>query len=100
MTDKYATRDKLDRRTLTDKLGRRKVDSIEKARVLANLAGYSVHSSSEFYFGRVFKVLWSEPIGAGGTEITVPTTRRSKTAFQVVRRFLIVKSTERQSMCM
>jgi hypothetical protein len=91
MTDEYTTRDKLDSC---------KVATIEKARVLANLAGFSVHSSSEFKFGKVFKVLWSEPVGSGGTEVTVPTKSRSKTAFQAVRHYLIVKSGERQSMCM
>jgi hypothetical protein len=90
MTDKYAARDKLDSR---------KVASVERVRALANLAGFSVHPSSEFKFGRVFKVLWTEPIGAGGTEITVPTMARSETDFHKVRRFVIIKSSERQAIC-
>jgi hypothetical protein len=92
MKDKSAVaRDKFDPRT---------VASLRKSRALANLAGYSLHSSSEFKVGKIFKVLWSEPIAAWGTEITVPAVERSITAFDKVRRFLIIKSGERQSMCM
>jgi hypothetical protein len=86
-----AARDKLDPRT---------VASLEKSRALANLAGYSVHPLSEFQIGRVFKVLWSEPIAAGGTGITVPTMGSSGRAFHSVRRFLITNSRESQTICM
>ncbi|PMD23432.1 hypothetical protein NA56DRAFT_71340 [Hyaloscypha hepaticicola] len=50
---------------------------------------FVVHHSREFYFGRVFKVLWSEPVGTGGTEITADFPH-SESAFHKVRRFLIV----------
>jgi hypothetical protein len=91
MTDKYGTRDKLDRR---------KVASIEKARALANLAEFSVRSSSKFYFGSVFKVLWSEPLGEGGTGFTVSTRGGGEIYFHKIRRFVIVKSCARQSICL
>jgi hypothetical protein len=84
----------------SDKFDPRTVASLGKSRALANLAGYSLHSLSKFKVGRIFKVLRSEPIAAGGTEITVPAVERSITAFDKVRRFLIVKSGEKQSMCM
>jgi hypothetical protein len=92
MTDKYAAREKLE-------LDSRKVAAIEKARVLANLAGYSIHSSSFFKVGKVFKVLWSEPVGDGGTKFTVSTMGRGETAFPQIRRFIVVMSSERHSIC-
>jgi hypothetical protein len=84
-----------------DMLDSRKAATIEKARVLANLAGFSVHRSWEFNFGKVFKVLWSEPLGDKGPEITVPTlVVRSGTDSHEVRRFVVVKSGERQATCL
>lgn len=60
---------------------------------------YSVHSSSFWKIGRVFMVLWREPVGAGGTKITVSPMKSSTTAFHRVRRFVIIKSCDRQSIC-
>ncbi|KAE9363767.1 hypothetical protein N431DRAFT_118062 [Stipitochalara longipes BDJ] len=57
---------------------------------------FQIHRSKEFEFGRVFKVLWSEPIGSGGTEIT--TTYSAKT-FYKVRRFVIMRQDKGHSIC-
>jgi hypothetical protein len=60
--------------------------------------GFKVHKSSEFRFGRVFKVLWSEPKGSGGTEINVP-AKYGQHAIHKIRRFIIVKSIRGHSVC-
>ncbi|KAH8745335.1 hypothetical protein F5882DRAFT_235302, partial [Hyaloscypha sp. PMI_1271] len=47
---------------------------------------------------QVFKVLWSEPVGSGGTEITTDAKYGEK-AFHKIRRFLIVKNKKGHSLC-
>jgi hypothetical protein len=55
------------------------------------LIGYKVHFSFEFKFGVVFKVLWSEPTGSTGTELSEDESPRTKyKAFNKVRRFVVV----------
>lgn len=53
---------------------------------------FRVHKSKEFRFGRIFKVLWSEPSGSGGTDISsdddMPMTKAR--AHTKTRRFVIV----------
>ncbi|PMD40892.1 hypothetical protein L207DRAFT_633837 [Hyaloscypha variabilis F] len=64
---------------------------------------FKVRRSSEFEFGRVFKVLWSEPKGAGGTEITAQDAQPSKygeKAYHKIRRFLVVKNDKGHSICL
>ncbi len=58
-------------------------------RGLNSFIEFVVHPSRDFYFGRIFKVLWSEPVGSGGTEITAEFPHSGR-AFHKVRRFLIV----------
>lgn len=100
-TQQYSTQeDMTDKNAAQENLNPRKVASLKKARALANLAGYLVHSSSFWKIGRVFIVLWTEPVGAGGTGITVPAMKWPTTAFHGVRRFMIVRSVEGHSMCM
>ncbi|PMD47651.1 hypothetical protein L207DRAFT_576419 [Hyaloscypha variabilis F] len=63
---------------------------------------FKVHRSSDFEFGRVFKVLWSEPAGAGGTEITeqnVQNTKFGEKAYHKVRRFIVMRSDRGHSIC-
>jgi len=68
---------------------------------LSGFKGFRVHRSREFEFGKVFKVLWSEPIGAGGTEITVENTpaKYGEKAFHKIRRFVVVQRNYGHSIC-
>ncbi|PQE23490.1 Ankyrin repeat-containing domain protein [Rutstroemia sp. NJR-2017a BVV2] len=56
---------------------------------------YQVHHSSEFKWGRIFKVLWTEPKGNGGESSTGSSTRSQgpyeQSYYSKVRRFLIIK---------
>ncbi|KAH8591812.1 hypothetical protein B0O99DRAFT_631715 [Bisporella sp. PMI_857] len=72
---------------------------------------FKVHSSKDFKFGRVFKVLWSEPHGIGGTEISleVDQARRysgnqkskyNEAAYHSVRRFVIVRENNGHCLCL
>jgi hypothetical protein len=60
----------------------------------------------DFKFGRVFKVLWTEPISGtafdkvGKVFKVLWSEPISGTAFGKVRRFVIIKSCDRQSICM
>ncbi len=78
----------------------RTVASLEKSRALANLAGYLIHSSNEFRFGKVFKVLWSEPMGAKCLDVSFLTMERSGTAFHKIRRLVVVRNGGRGAVCM
>ncbi|KAN0104755.1 hypothetical protein V8E51_010500 [Hyaloscypha variabilis] len=60
---------------------------------------FKVHKSKDFYFGRVFKVLWSEPVGSGGTEITVENAKYGEKSFHKVRRFIVVRKNKGHSTC-
>ncbi|KAG4435137.1 hypothetical protein IFR05_009369 [Cadophora sp. M221] len=56
---------------------------------------YKVHQPWEFKWGRVFKVMWAEPKGAGAQEdsdasYTQRQTANGGTDFQKVRRFIII----------
>jgi hypothetical protein len=83
-----------------DYLDKSKSFKLRKFRALSGCKGYKVHRSSEFQFGRVFKVLWSEPVGSGGTEITTQGPHGGMN-FSKVRRFLIVSSRNRgHSICL
>ncbi|KAH9206761.1 hypothetical protein DL95DRAFT_528272 [Leptodontidium sp. 2 PMI_412] len=57
---------------------------------------FKVHGSEYFEFGKVFKVLWSEPIGSGGTVITVA----NQQGFQKVRRFVVIDKRRGHSICL
>ncbi|KAL2064683.1 hypothetical protein VTL71DRAFT_3821 [Oculimacula yallundae] len=73
---------------------------------------YRVHPAWEFKFGRVFKILWSEPggngsgIGNDGDEISNPgtiTERQGKygeVLHQKVRRFVIIKAVGGHCICL
>jgi hypothetical protein len=72
-----------------------------KFRVLSTRVEFQVHRSKDFYFGRVFKVLWSEPVGSGGTEITPPVNSKyGEKAFHKIRRFIVVKPGNGHSICL
>jgi hypothetical protein len=58
---------------------------------------FKVHSSKYFKFGEVFKVLWSEPTGSTGTEITV--AKFGEKAYHKVRRFVIIESRKGHCIC-
>ncbi|KAH6676563.1 hypothetical protein B0J14DRAFT_356399 [Halenospora varia] len=61
--------------------------------------GYRVHDKKEFQFGRVFKVLWSEP----GSEQQGQSSRTSNIAgdsYQKVRRFVIVAQDKGHCVCL
>lgn len=42
------------------------------------LPGFKVYHSSEFKVGKVFKILWAEPYGVNGTQLTEPVQSRSQ----------------------
>ncbi|KAE9367984.1 hypothetical protein N431DRAFT_384049 [Stipitochalara longipes BDJ] len=69
---------------------------------------YKIRNSKEFEFGRasnmditfVFKVLWSEPFGSGGTEITaLSAAKHGEKAFHKVRRFIVMRNKKGHSIC-
>ncbi|KAL5322338.1 hypothetical protein ACEPPN_010311 [Leptodophora sp. 'Broadleaf-Isolate-01'] len=60
--------------------------------------GYKKCKSKDFKFGKVFKVLWSEPRGSNGTNITSMGSQGD--TFQKVRRFVIVKNFEGHCLCL
>jgi len=53
---------------------------------------------------KVFKVLWSEPTGSGGTEVTRPKgIRKAKygeSAYDSVRRFVIIREGNGHCICL
>lgn len=50
---------------------------------------------------KVFKILWSEPSGSTGTEITkLNSTKYGETSFSSIRRFVIIKTLEGHSICL
>ncbi|KAG4420845.1 hypothetical protein IFR04_006027 [Cadophora malorum] len=73
---------------------------------------FRVHSSDHFKFGKVstllekkdvgaltakvFKVMWSEPVGSGGTAIT----GAEQKGFQKVRRFVVIDTRNGHSICL
>jgi hypothetical protein len=62
---------------------------------------FRVHKSKDFYFGRVFKVLWSEPSGSGGTDISSDDDMPMKAkAYTKTRRFVIVDTRRGHSICL
>lgn len=63
---------------------------------------FKVHESWEFKFGRVFKVLWSEPTGSTGTVITgvVKKAKHGEYAYHSIRRFVIVSPREGHCICL
>jgi len=65
---------------------------------------YKLHQSKDFTFGRIFKVLWSEPTGSGGTEVTRPKgIRKAKfgeSAYDSVRRFVIIREGNGHCICL
>ncbi|KAK4215939.1 hypothetical protein QBC37DRAFT_113180 [Rhypophila decipiens] len=62
---------------------------------------YIVEPSSRFYTGDVFKVLWSEPLGAGRADMTDAEARShlGQRFYVGIRRFIIVRTDEGHSTC-
>jgi hypothetical protein len=82
-----------------DKLDKGKYTTPTLFHGLNSFIEFVVHNSRDFYFGRIFKVLWSEPVGSSGTEITAEGPHGER-YFQKVRRFLIVSEKNRgHSIC-
>ncbi|KAF7956934.1 hypothetical protein EAE96_004258 [Botrytis aclada] len=65
---------------------------------------YKVHSAWKFEFGKVFKVLWSEPSGstAGGAGGTVLSRREvhGEAIYAKVRRFVIISPKQGHCLCL
>jgi hypothetical protein len=68
------------------------------------LLGFKVHPGREFKFGKVFRILWAEPMGSHGTQITEPVHSRSQKHGEVfwhkIRRFVIVKTFNGHCLCL
>jgi hypothetical protein len=79
--------------------------------------GFKLHPSSEWAFGRVsgqffheycmadnkqvFKVLWSEPTGSGGTNITgVRRAKHGESVYSSIRRFVIIRELTGHCVCL
>ncbi|APA05266.1 hypothetical protein sscle_01g000360 [Sclerotinia sclerotiorum 1980 UF-70] len=63
---------------------------------------YKVHQKREFKFGRVFKVLWSEPSGEarGGTITSVRRQKHGEDLYAKVRRFVIIDHRRGHCLCL
>ncbi|KAF7879852.1 uncharacterized protein EAF02_008022 [Botrytis sinoallii] len=62
---------------------------------------YKVHRAREFAFGRVFKVLWSEPTGnAGGGTIMSIRQKHGEEIHAKVRRFVVVDPRRGHCLCL
>jgi hypothetical protein len=68
------------------------------------LLGFKVHHGREFKFGKLFRILWAEPMGSHGTQITEPVNSRSRKYGEEfchkVRRFVIVKTFNGHCLCL
>ncbi|KAH7416798.1 hypothetical protein BKA64DRAFT_636196 [Cadophora sp. MPI-SDFR-AT-0126] len=70
------------------------------------LTDYKVHDAWQFKWGRVFKVLWTEPRGAGGgNDSDTGTLTRGKgetnaEEFRKVRRFIIINPMDGHCICL
>ncbi|KAM7208821.1 hypothetical protein V8F20_000984, partial [Naviculisporaceae sp. PSN 640] len=64
-------------------------------------SGFIVEPSSRFVAGEVFKVLWSEPKGAGRDELTEAKlhSHMGEHFYYGIRRFIIVRTDEGHSTC-
>jgi hypothetical protein len=68
---------------------------------------YIIHPSRDFQFGRVFKILWTEPKGQGlndgyGTDserATLP-TKFGEDVYTTIRRFVVVKPAKGHCLCL
>ena len=76
-------------------LTRPMVDSL-----LSNCLEFKVQKSKNFQFGKVFKVIWSEPQGANGTDISEDESQAQKAMFRKIRRFVIVSTFPGHSLCL
>jgi len=61
---------------------------------------FKVHESKRFKFGKVFKIIWSEPRGTDGTDISGDDTSMSKHTFRKFRRFVIINNFAGHSLCL
>jgi hypothetical protein len=68
------------------------------------LLGFKIHLGREFKFGKVFRILWAEPMGSHGTQITEAVHSRSQKYGEgfhhKIRRFLIVKTFKAHCICL
>lgn len=66
--------------------------------------GFKVRQSRDFRFGKVFKVLWSEPSGNSGYEsssiVTANHIQQGDTYFMKVRRFVVIKAMKGHCICL
>jgi hypothetical protein len=75
-----------------------------KTNVVLILLGFKVQHGREFRVGRVFKILWAEPMGNNGTQITEAIHSRSQQYGEEfvhkIRRFVIVKTFNGHCLCL
>jgi hypothetical protein len=75
-----------------------------KTKEMLILLGFKVHHGREFKFGKVFRILWAEPMGRNGTLITEPVNSRSQKYGEEfchkIRRFVIVKTFNGHCICL
>jgi hypothetical protein len=68
------------------------------------LLGFKIHTGREFKFGKVFRILWAEPMGSHGTQITEAVQSRSQKHGEEfchkIRRFMIVKTFNGHCLCL
>lgn len=77
---------------------------IKKTNEVLILLGFKFHPGHEFQFGKVFRILWAEPMGSHGTQITEAVHSRSQKYGEgfhhKIRRFLIVKTFKAHCICL
>jgi hypothetical protein len=75
-----------------------------KTKEMLILLGFKFHNGREFKFGTVFRILWAEPMGRNGTQITEAGNSRSQKHgeefYHKVRRFVIVKTFNGHCICL
>ncbi|PMD40895.1 hypothetical protein L207DRAFT_529192 [Hyaloscypha variabilis F] len=68
--------------------------------------GFKVHHGSKFEVGKVFKILWAEPTGDNGTQLTFSEPAHSKSSkfrqpfIHKIRRFVVVKIFNAHCLCL
>ncbi|KAE9367987.1 hypothetical protein N431DRAFT_548269 [Stipitochalara longipes BDJ] len=67
---------------------------------------FKVHPGNKFEVGKVFKILWAEPTGINGTQLTTAETVHStsskfrQTFVHKIRRFVVVKTFNAHCLCL
>jgi Family of unknown function (DUF6590) len=72
-------------------------------RRLNGFIGYKVHHGSEYRVGTIFKILWAEPAGVNGSEISLnmmASTKYGESFVHKIRRFVVVKTFNGHCLCL